>query len=232
MSAPDKNTSGKSAEIVVFLNRRETECSECGAEILQGGMLTLTPEPQREALCLACADLDHLLYLGRGNAALTRRASKYTKLRAVVVQWSRTRQRYERQGILAEEAAIARAETECLDDATSRALQRERRHERDAQLDQAHVDAFAGRIRDLYPGCPAPEARAIAEHACLRSSGRVGRTAAARQLDEEAVTLAVIAAIRHTHTDYDELLLDGTDRALAHRQVADAIDTQLQAWRA
>ena len=33
------------------------------------------------ALCLACADLDHLEYLPRGNVALTRRAAKYSKLR-------------------------------------------------------------------------------------------------------------------------------------------------------
>jgi hypothetical protein len=37
----------------------------------------------------------------------------------------------------------------------------------------------------------------------------VGRTAAGRALDERAITAAAIAAIRHTHTRYDELLMSG-----------------------
>ena len=42
-------------------------------------------------LCLACADLDHLIVLPAGDAALTRRAKKASGLSAVVVRWSRTR---------------------------------------------------------------------------------------------------------------------------------------------
>lgn len=77
-------------------------------------------------LCLACADLDHLVFLGRGDAALTRRASRYSTLRAVVVRFSRSRNRYERQGVLVEEQALARAEQECLSDAEARQLARDR----------------------------------------------------------------------------------------------------------
>jgi hypothetical protein len=42
----------------------------------------------------------------------------------VVVRWSRSRKRYERQGILAESEAIERAEPECLSDAEVRARHR------------------------------------------------------------------------------------------------------------
>ena len=63
-------------------------------------------------LCLPCAGLDHLVFLASGNAALTRRAGKYSTLRAVVVRYSRARKRYERQGILVEEPALVRAEEE------------------------------------------------------------------------------------------------------------------------
>ncbi|MBW1803359.1 MAG: DUF2293 domain-containing protein, partial [Deltaproteobacteria bacterium] len=38
---------------------------------------------------------------------------------------------------------------------------------------------------------------AIAEHACRKYSGRIGRTASAKSLDEEAAKLAIIAHIRH-----------------------------------
>src|SRR5512138_1286383 len=38
-----------------------------------------------------------------------RRASRYSSLKAVLVRFSRSRNRYERQGVLVEEAALARA---------------------------------------------------------------------------------------------------------------------------
>ncbi|WP_224865469.1 DUF2293 domain-containing protein [[Mycobacterium] zoologicum] len=60
-------------------------------------------------LCLGCADLGHLEFLPSGDAAMTRRAKKANGLSAVVVRWSRSRKRYERQGILAEPEAIEHA---------------------------------------------------------------------------------------------------------------------------
>ena len=65
----------------------------------------------------------------------------------------------------------------------------------------------------------------------MRGSGRVGRSAAGRDLDEQALELAVAAAVRHSHTDYDELLAGGVDRTLARRQVADRVQAILAAWR-
>ena len=72
------------------------------------------------------ADLDHLVFLAAGDAALTRRAKKASTLSAVVVRWSRTRKRYERQGILIEEAALEAAEQACLADEDARMRRRER----------------------------------------------------------------------------------------------------------
>jgi hypothetical protein len=60
-------------------------------------------------LCLACADLEHLVFLPAGDAALTRRAKQASRLSAVVVRLSRTRNRYERQGLLVEGAALTGA---------------------------------------------------------------------------------------------------------------------------
>src|SRR5205807_1283740 len=109
-------------EIVVFMVRRDTKCSECERELFHGSLLRMERE---QPLCMDCADLGHLEYLPRGDVAVTRRASKYTRLRAVVVEWSRTRKRYERQGILAEPEAIRRAEEESLADAELRERRRE-----------------------------------------------------------------------------------------------------------
>ena len=119
-------------------------------------------------LCLACADPNHLVFLARGDAALTRRASKYSRLKAVVVRFSRSRKRSERQGVLVEEAALARAEQECLSDADARQWARVRAEERRQVLDARYVEQFAERIAELFPSCPDDERAAIAEHACQK----------------------------------------------------------------
>ena len=219
----------KRDEPVVFSILRDSVCSECREELGRGRFLRLEDE---RPLCMTCADLDHLVFLSRGDAALTRRASKYSKLRAVVVRFSRTRGRYERQGILVEEAALGRAEAECLNDAEARAARRERAADRRALRDAAYVRAFAARIGELYPSCPPREGRAIAEHACQVRSGRVGRRAAAKELDASAITLAVRAHVRHEHTDYDLLLAAGADRYDAREEVESEVLAVLDRWGA
>jgi hypothetical protein len=216
-------------EIVVFMVRRDTHCAECERELFHGSLLRMEED---QPLCMDCADLGHLEYLPRGDVAVTRRASKYTRLRAVVVEWSRTRKRYERQGILAEPEAIRRAEGESLADAELRERRREREATRREAGDQEYVAAFAHAIREQFSGCPTREARQIAEHACQKYSGRVGRSAAAKQLDSEAVRLAVIAHIRHAHTDYDQMLNRLGDRMIARAEVRGQVDEILRQWEA
>jgi hypothetical protein len=86
-------------------------------------------------------------------------------------------------------------------------------------------------IAMLFPGCPTSEVAAIAKHTAQRGSGRVGRTEAGRNLEERALTLAVVAAVRHNHTQYDELLASGVDRVTARQQVAPGIEEILAMWR-
>lgn len=181
--------------------------------------------------CLGCADLDHLVFLPSGNTALTRRARKASTLSAVVVRWSRARKRYERQGILVEQPALELAEQQCLADEDARARQRERGKERRAVEDVAFQQRLSKEIVRLYPRCPAGRARAIAEHAGTRSSGRVGRSAAGRALEENAITLAVVASIRHEDTPYDELLMAGVSRPEAREQIRSLVDEVLNRWR-
>ena len=190
----------------------------------------ITLDRQRGALCLTCADLDHLEFLPSGDAAVTRRASNYSKLKAVVLQWSRPRQRYERQGILVETEAIEQVEKECLADADHRRRKAQRRALREAELDQRFVSDFANAIRQHFAQCSSQEASQIAEHACRKYSGRVGRSAAAKEFDREAIRLAVAASIRHRFTNYDALLLRGVDRGEARSLVADAVAEKLQQW--
>lgn len=216
-------------DLKVFISNRESSCDECGEKLGSGAWITLVGE--RGARCLTCADLDHLVFLNPGDTALTRRARKHSTLSAIVLKWSRARKRYERQGVLVEEAGLAAAESACLNDEEARARRRARVAERRMDLDREYVERFAERVRKLFPDCPAGMDQRIAEHACLRYSGRVGRTAAAKALDETAVRLAVIARIRHAETPYDELLASGCDRQAARRRVEPLILAILDAWR-
>ena len=216
-------------DLKVFITAGESSCGECGSVLGRHAWITLAGE--RGALCLACADLDHLVFLPAGDVALTRRARKHSALAAVVLKWSRARKRYERQGLLVEEEALGRAEAECLGDADARARAREREAARRGEIDREYVDRFAQRVREFFPRCPPGTEIAIARHACLKYSGRVGRSAGAKALDEQAVLLAVAAHVRHAQTRYDVLLTTGHERHEARRQVQALVDQVLAAWR-
>ena len=103
-------TLNRPADLVVIWPLNEWTCTKCSGT---GNLLIMDgPGP----VCLVCANLDHLVFLPAGNAALTRRAKRASSLSAAVVRYSRSRRRYERQGALVEEAALAAAEAECLAD--------------------------------------------------------------------------------------------------------------------
>ena len=207
---------------------RESKCADCGKPLLGGDFLFMEGE---RPLCLICADLDHLVYLPRGDTALTRPARKHSALSAVVVRFSRARQRYEHQGVLVEESALERAWTEGSADAEQRSERRERADIYRDKQDQVLAARMAKSIRQTFPGCPLEEARAIASHTSVRGSGRVRRTASGRALEEEALRAAVVAAIRHRHTKCDRLLMKGLGRMDAREAVRDGIDCVLESWR-
>ena len=216
-------------DLSVFISTKESTCDECGEKLGSHAWITLIEN--KGALCLACADLDHLIFLPSGDAALTRRARKHSTLAAVVLKWSRARKRYERQGLLVESQALDLAEQECLADSEVRARRRERDAVRSEEIDQQFVEQFSRRVLELFPGCPPGREKAIAEHACQKFSGRVGRSAAAKHLDESAVRLAVIAHIRHTDTEYDRLLASGMERREARAMIQNSIEHLLERWQ-
>ena len=213
---------------VVFQILRDSQCTECGVELEQGSLLRMEAE---KPLCLSCARLDDLEFLPRGDAALTRRATKHSGRTAVVVRFSRSRGRYERQGILVEVPALEKAEQECTEDAEERAAARVRGAVQRRAQDRELAARMTEQIGILFPGCPPREAAEIAERTAARGSGRVGRSAAGRNLEEQALTLAVVAAIRHRHTDYDALLARGSEREFARERVALRVGEVLEKWR-
>lgn len=216
-------------DIVVIMGRRPFTCAGCDEEFDRGSWFRMDDEG---TLCLDCADLGHLEFLPSGNAVLTRRAKKHSRLSAVVVQWARARDRYERQGLLVEPAAIEQAEQECLADADARERRRQRSLLRREAEDEDLMARFAAAVRQQFPSCPESRAERIARHAATRSSGRVGRSAAGRALEPEAVRLAVIASVRHLDTPYEELLMGGFSRQEARDEVRDLVDDVLAGWEA
>lgn len=211
-------------DLVVINPVRDWQCAECQGT---GDLLIMD---DKGPLCLACADMDHLVFLPSGDAALTRRAKKASGLSAVVVRWSRARKRYERQGLLVEEQALEQAERQCLADEDARMRRRERDRERRADEDVEFAAKVAEEILRLFPRCPPRRAEAIARHTSLRGSGRVGRSAAGRALDEQAIMLAVVASVRHEDTGYDSLLMAGVGREEARDRLRPAVDRILAAW--
>jgi len=99
----------RAPELVVIqpLNT-DWKCHRCGAT---GDLLMMeAPGPA----CLSCVGLASLEFLPAGDAALSRRAKAASEVYAVVVRFSRSRKRYERQGLLVQPQALrkGRPETE------------------------------------------------------------------------------------------------------------------------
>jgi hypothetical protein len=92
----------RAPELVVVqpLNSAWT-CHRCGGT---GDLLMMeNPGPA----CLSCVGLDDLEFLPAGDALLSRRVKAKSTRWAVVVRFSRTRRRYERQGLLVEPQVLA-----------------------------------------------------------------------------------------------------------------------------
>ena len=92
--------------VVISPNNRDWKCHRCG-----GATGFLIMEDAGPA-CMNCVGLGDLVFLPAGDAKLTRLAKAKSARVAVVVRFSRSRKRYERQGLLVEEAALREAESE------------------------------------------------------------------------------------------------------------------------
>lgn len=213
---------------LVWISHKDAKCTACGAELARGERLAI--DRAQGSRCLKCAGLDGLVLLPSGDTALTRRAVARSSRSAVVLEFSRARKRNERQGVLVEESAIEQAESENASDEARRRVQRQQRQVRGEAVEREYRVAFAARVLELFPGASREQAEAIAVRACEKYSGRVGRSAQAKALAKDAVTLAVRAHVRHAHTDYDRLLNEGREPAEARASVRQAIERVLAAW--
>jgi len=213
--------------VLVFWSHKDGDCAHCGDSFEGSSFVTFK---NNAIACVKCGGLSGLEFLPSGNAALTRRASALAPVKYVVLRFSRARKRYERQGILASPEVLAKAREECEADEAAREQKRQASALRREKQDAMHMAAFASRIRELFPSAPAGVENEIATHACRKHSGRVGRSAFAKELAPESIHLAVRAHIRHKHTSYDRHMARGAERPDARQLVASQIENTLRSW--
>ncbi|KAJ5396295.1 uncharacterized protein N7487_010598 [Penicillium crustosum] len=84
-------------------------------------------------------------------------------------------------------------------------------------------------LKSEFPLMPKETLKIVLEHAFLKGSGRVGRTAMIS--DEKKTLLAVEAHIRHVHTPYEKLLDEGVSRKDAREQVWPTVQAVERAWQ-
>ncbi|KAH9882549.1 hypothetical protein J1614_000785 [Plenodomus biglobosus] len=97
-----------------------------------------------------------------------------------------------------------------------------------AKRDAASLGKADAEMRRQFAGMPGVERDRVLGHGFLKASGRVGR-AGVMPL-EERVRRAVVAHVRHTHTDYEGLLGKGVGRVEARQATGKAVGRVLERW--
>lgn len=94
--------------------------------------------------------------------------------------------------------------------------------------DAAVEGDFEEALKRLFPNTPKETIPKIVSHALKKRSRRVGRSGTV-QLDDK-VKLVVRAHIRHEHTEYEQLLRQGTARERARQQVYSKLNEIARLW--
>lgn len=103
----------KGKDPAVYALSQQSLCSNCDSRLHVGDIVKLNMRgDDKEAYCLKCAGLAEFRVVPKGNAKVTRLAGKYSSVRYVILKWSELWKCYEREGILVESDALARAERE------------------------------------------------------------------------------------------------------------------------
>lgn len=212
----------------VFICFEERKCADCNTLIEVNDFIVR--EFEGYMTCLKCAGLERLVFLPTGDACVTRRAKQYSSTWEEVVWFNRRHKRNERRGILVEKEALEKAQKSCLEDQAEREQKQQIAAQKRAEQDCQHLMDFTAAIRAHYPSCPDEDVQEIAEYACEKYSRRVGRSQMAKNLDSNAVDLAVRAYIRHCYTDYDYFCALYSDRKFARECFQQHLDLIAAAW--
>ncbi|KAH7079672.1 hypothetical protein FB567DRAFT_501916 [Paraphoma chrysanthemicola] len=94
--------------------------------------------------------------------------------------------------------------------------------------DVADLTKAGACLDELFPRIPTGDRERVLDHGFKKHSGRVGRTGSI-PLERKAV-LAVLAHVRHSHSEYDKLLRGGMDREDARRMVRKDVESIARGW--
>ncbi len=215
----------------IFATKKEKlKCSQCQVRIPKGGLFVAESETEK-GTCFNCSAFVSYTFLPTGDAALTRRSKKYSTRCGILMVWNPRRKRFERKGQYVEQAAIDQAKMECLADQDIRQVKNKKAAIKRAEADKIYIQNFALAIRKRYPSCPIKREFEIAGHACEKHSGRVGRTANAKQFDNHMIDLAVEAHIRHKETNYDQQFGSGKRKREIRSNVKFDIQRIMVKWK-
>ncbi|MFD1553389.1 DUF2293 domain-containing protein [Putridiphycobacter roseus] len=215
----------------IYLTKREKlKCKKCNTSIPLGKAFVGETEKSR-GTCFACSDFVDYTLLPPGNAAMTRRSKKHSDKCGVLLTWNQRRKRYERKGQYVEAAAIEKAKIECAADQKVRDQKNEKAAITREKQDKIYINDFAIAIREVYHSCPKGREFKIAEHACEKHSGRVGRTANAKKFDKQMIDLAVEAHIRHMETNYDTQFGKGKGKKEIRSDIKFDVKRIMMQWR-
>ena len=215
----------------IFITKKQKlRCATCGKAIPVEHAFVAESEDSK-GTCFECSPFVNYTLLPPGNIALTRRSKKHSELCGVLLAWNQRRKRFERKGQYVELSAILKAQEECAANEDSRAIKNEKAAAVRAVQDKAYVLEFGSAIRAYYPNCPTDREYEIAKHACEKHSGRVGRTASAKQFDTQMIDLAVVAHIRHTETNYDSQFGKGKRKKEIRSDLSSSIQHILKSWK-
>jgi len=215
----------------IFLSRKEKQiCSICYTIIPKGHQFVAESEKSK-GTCFKCSSFRHYSLLPSGNAAMTRRSKNHSARCGVVQEWNLRRKRYERKGQYVEPNAIVLAKAECEADQIKRDSKNAKAAIVRGIKDKVYVIDFSKAIRKRYPNCPLNREIEIAEHACEKYSGRVGRTASAKKFDAKMIDLAVEAHIRHTETNYENEFGKGKRKKEIRFNLKFEIKAKMSQWR-
>ena len=111
MTEPDQQ---KKVKQKVYALSRPSRCYNCDTKLFPDTIVQLKhqDDDEREVLCPDCSGIGHLELLPSGNSKITKLVSKYSTELYTVMRWSDLWKCYERKGLLAQTAAIDKAEKE------------------------------------------------------------------------------------------------------------------------
>ena len=215
----------------IFLTKKEKlSCTKCKSKIAKGEMFVAEKE-EHKGICFNCSLFVNYTLLPPGDVALTRRSKKHSEFCGVLLFWNQRRRRYERKGQYVEAKAIEIAKKECVADAEKREAKNKKAALVREVKDKEYIEQFSAAIRQYYQNCPVGREVEIAQHACLKHSGRVGRSANAKQFDAEMIEQAVVAHIRHVETNYDSRFGKGQKKRDIRADLSSTIKRILLSWK-